>query len=119
MPNEPRDPDMGMRPFYNPNNRMLKQTPMLQEDRDLSAESVNPKQVDMSCYPSNQSGYLGHFKGASVMEQGHNTDKVHKVMHEYKHGKLRSGSKHGPKVRSRKQAIAIALSEARKHGEDV
>lgn len=41
-------------------------------------------------------------------------DKVHKVMHEYKHGKLHSGSKHGPKVRSRKQAIAIALSEARK-----
>ncbi len=38
--------------------------------------------------------------------------KVKKVMHEYKEGTLRTGSKHGPKVRSRKQAIAIALSEA-------
>jgi hypothetical protein len=33
-------------------------------------------------------------------------------MHEYKEGKLHSGSKRGPKVKSRKQAIAIALSEA-------
>ncbi len=40
--------------------------------------------------------------------------KVHKVMHEFKHGSLHSGSKSGPKVKSRKQAIAIALSEARK-----
>jgi len=38
--------------------------------------------------------------------------KVRKVMHEFKAGKLRSGSKKGPRVRSRKQAIAIALSEA-------
>lgn len=40
--------------------------------------------------------------------------KFQKVMHEYKHGTLRSGSKRGPKVHSRKQAIAIAYSEARK-----
>lgn len=40
--------------------------------------------------------------------------KVHKVMSEYKRGTLHSGSKHGPKVSSRKQAIAIALSEQRK-----
>ena len=40
--------------------------------------------------------------------------KIEKVMHEYKHGKLHSGSKKGPKVRSRKQAVAIALSEARR-----
>lgn len=45
--------------------------------------------------------------------------KVHKTMREFKHGKLRSGSKHGPKVRSRKQAIAIALSQARREGENV
>jgi hypothetical protein len=38
--------------------------------------------------------------------------KVKKVMHEYKEGELHSGSKKGPKVTSRKQAIAIALSEA-------
>ena len=40
--------------------------------------------------------------------------KIEKVMHEYKRGGLRSGSKSGPKVKSRKQAIAIAMSEARK-----
>jgi hypothetical protein len=40
--------------------------------------------------------------------------KVKKVMHERKHGTLRSGS--GRKVTSRKQAIAIGLSEARKAG---
>ena len=38
------------------------------------------------------------------------------VMHKYKHGTLHSGSKHGPKVRSRSQAIAIMLSEKRKAG---
>ena len=46
-------------------------------------------------------------------------NKVEKVMHEYKEGALHSGSKKGPKVKSRKQAIAIALSEARKSGEYV
>ncbi len=40
--------------------------------------------------------------------------KVHKVMHEFKHHELHSGSKHGPKVHNRKQAVAIALSEARR-----
>lgn len=41
-------------------------------------------------------------------------EKVEKVMHEYKEGTLHSGSKSGPKVRKRSQAIAIALSEQRK-----
>lgn len=40
--------------------------------------------------------------------------KITKVMREYKHGELHSGSKKGPKVKSRKQAVAIALSEARR-----
>jgi len=38
--------------------------------------------------------------------------KVGKVMHEYRVGMLHSGSKKGPEVTSRKQAIAIAMSEA-------
>jgi len=41
--------------------------------------------------------------------------KVEKSMHEMKRGKLRSG-RSGKKVTSRKQAIAIGLSEARKEG---
>ena len=40
--------------------------------------------------------------------------KVATVMREYKKGKLHSGSKKGPKVTSRKQAVAIAMSEARR-----
>jgi hypothetical protein len=40
--------------------------------------------------------------------------KIHKVMKEHKEGTLKSGS--GKKVKSRKQAVAIALSEARKSG---
>ena len=39
-------------------------------------------------------------------------EKVHKVMKEAKQGKLHSGSKKGPLVKSRKQAVAIAMSEA-------
>ena len=40
--------------------------------------------------------------------------KVEKVMHEWKTGTLHTGSKKGPIVKSQKQAIAIALSEASK-----
>ena len=42
--------------------------------------------------------------------------KISKVMHEYKEGELHSGSKKGPKVKKRSQAIAIALNSARKEG---
>ena len=45
------------------------------------------------------------------------SEKVEKVMREKKRGTLRSGS--GKKVTSRKQAIAIGLSEARKEGAKV
>jgi hypothetical protein len=42
--------------------------------------------------------------------------KFQKVMHEFKHGTLHSGSKGGPPVKNRKQAIAVALSEQRRAG---
>lgn len=41
------------------------------------------------------------------------------TMHEFKHGTLHSGSKEGPKVKSRAQAIAIGLSKERKAGKKV
>jgi len=44
-------------------------------------------------------------------------EKVEKTMHEMKEGKLKSGS--GKKVTSKKQAIAIGLSEAKKAGAKV
>jgi hypothetical protein len=46
------------------------------------------------------------------------SEKVEKTMHERKKGTLKSGSS-GKKVTSRKQAIAIGLSEARKAGAKV
>jgi hypothetical protein len=51
-------------------------------------------------------------KSTSSSSKGNS--KVHKVMKEHKEGTLKSGS--GTKVKSRKQAVAIALSEARKSG---
>lgn len=40
--------------------------------------------------------------------------KIAKVMREYKRGKLHSGSKKGPKVTNPRQALAIAISEAKR-----
>lgn len=41
---------------------------------------------------------------------------VEKEMHKFGRGELHSGSKKGPKVQSRRQAVAISLSSARKKG---
>ncbi len=46
------------------------------------------------------------------------SNKVGRAMHERKHGTLKSG-RSGHKVKSRKQAIAIGLSEARHEGKKV
>lgn len=53
----------------------------------------------------------GYKKGGMTKAQ---TAKVGKVMGEFKSGDLHSGSKSGPVVKSRKQAVAIAMSEAGK-----
>ena len=44
--------------------------------------------------------------------------KVKRAMHEYKRGELKSG-RSGKRVKSRKQAVAIGLSEARRAGAKV
>lgn len=49
--------------------------------------------------------------GTQVMKSG---GKIEKVMHEFKEGELHSGSKEGPVVKSRDQALAIAMNEAGK-----
>ena len=54
------------------------------------------------------------FAGITTRRKMKPKTKEAKVMGEFKRGKLHSGSKTGPKVKSRKQAIAIALSEAGK-----
>lgn len=45
-------------------------------------------------------------------------EKVEQTMHEFKEGDLKSG-RSGKKVTSRKQAVAIGLSKARKEGDKV
>ena len=52
-------------------------------------------------------------EGSKERMKEYGSKKVSKVMREYKGGTLHSG-KGGPVVKSRKQAIAIALSEGRK-----
>ena len=48
------------------------------------------------------------------------SDKIAEVMHEFKEGDLKSGKDgSGGKVKSRKQAIAIGISEAKKEGAKV
>jgi hypothetical protein len=64
------------------------------------------KNTTKTCY--SMGGYAkGGPKGAA---------KISKVMGEFKSGALHSGSKKGPEVTNPKQAVAIALSEARKAG---
>ena len=59
---------------------------------------------------------------AKYAKGGHVTKgekKIGRVMTEFTEGKLHSGSKEGPKVKSTKQAVAIALNEARAAGEKI
>lgn len=67
-------------------------------------------------YRNGKDGGLRIGASHTLMKQarfnGHINGKIGQVMHEYKHGMLHSGSSQGPVVASRKQAIAIALSEA-------
>ena len=59
--------------------------------------------------------YLNKTTMAKYSEKA--SEKVGEVMHEMKEGKLKTGS--GKKVTSKKQAIAIGLSEAKKEGAKV
>jgi hypothetical protein len=47
------------------------------------------------------------------MPKGKGQETVKDVMHKFKHGTLHSGSKTGPTVTNRKQAVAIAISESK------
>lgn len=60
----------------------------------------------------NRASFASLMKG-SKMPKGRGKATVKAVMKEFKSGKLRSGSKSGPKVTNQKQAVAIALSEAK------
>jgi hypothetical protein len=70
--------------------------------------------MDLAPSKPERGEYQGYAKGGSAKGK-----KIAKVMREYKKGELHSGSKKGPVVKDRKQAVAIALSEARKAGAKV
>ena len=78
----------------------------------LPAKNPPGRGMDLAPSKPEKGEYQGYAKGG--MTKGEK--KIGKVMREYKAGELHSGSKKGPKVKSREQAIAIALSEARKAG---
>jgi hypothetical protein len=64
--------------------------------------------------PMNKPALVAKYaKGGSVKKA---EQKIGRVMKEFTEGKLHSGSKEGPKVKSTKQAVAIALNEARAAG---
>ena len=63
----------------------------------------------------NKDAFIKGYMGKEAKKKMSKSDKkMEKVMGEYKRGELRSGSKTGPKVTDRKQAIAIAMSESGK-----
>ena len=73
--------------------------------------------------PKKKSMKMHHEKKEHKAKKHHKAKKEHskeeKVMKEFYHNKLHSGSKKGPLVTNKKQGIAIALSEARKAGEKI
>lgn len=100
-------PSVGKRQGYAEGGRV----PGYDMDR-LPAKKPPGRTMDLAPSKPERGEYQGYAKGG--MTKGEK--KIGKVMREYKEGKLHSGSKKGPKVKSREQAIAIALSEARKAG---
>ena len=75
----------------------------------LRAQKLDPNAVVISDSRPQMGGMK---KGGSVKGEA----KMSKVMGEFASGKLHSGSKKGPEVTNKKQAVAIAMSEARKAG---
>lgn len=59
-----------------------------------------------------RSGLKKRFKLKKSLSKG--KKKIKKVMGEFQEGELHSGSKKGPIVQDRKQALAIAMSEAKR-----
>jgi hypothetical protein len=71
--------------------------PQIETIRVLRAEAEEPSEAKEN--------------GKMAKESEPQKETVERVMHEFKHGELRSGTS-GQKVKSRRQAVAIALSEA-------
>ena len=73
----------------------------------------NPGETKMHTAPNLPGPKMAMKSGGPVIPKA-GYKKIDKVMGEYKRGTLHSGSKTGPEVTNPKQAVAIALSEARR-----
>lgn len=92
--------------------------PAMVEQRSRGLGGLTPETKNLASY---NKPHMEGKKGPSVQtyaKGGLNKGekKIGKVMGEFKRGELHSGSKKGPVVRNPKQAVAIALSEARGAG---
>lgn len=76
-----------------------------------TGKKVSAKEIKKLLNPYNKFDEKYSLKHGGTLKEKQKR-KVGKVMHEWKEGKLHSGSKKGPIVKDQKQAIAIALSEA-------
>ena len=81
------------------------------KDMSKKHEEMESKAEEAREYELEDEGYEETEEGKMVKKAKGGQAKVSKVMKEFGKGKLHSGKK-GPVVKSRKQAIAIALSEA-------
>jgi hypothetical protein len=98
-----------------------KETPRMQKEEIVKSSVVKgaipqrPAAVARKAVPVAPQSPLLAMQGQALKKGGKISEaKVGKVMTEFKEGKLHSGSKKGPEVESKKQALAIALSEGRK-----
>lgn len=64
--------------------------------------------------PMSKPAMVAKYAKGGAVKKGE--QKIGRVMKEFTEGKLHSGSKEGPKVKTTKQAVAIALNEARAAG---
>src|ERR1700744_1545475 len=81
---------------------------------DNSAAGANASGIGILVNKGNRNCGVSGGRKNMATKKSTGKAKIRKVMHEHKEGKRKSGS--GKKVKSRKQAVAIALSEARKSG---
>jgi predicted ABC-type ATPase len=78
------------------------------KDNQLSTQELKSLEVAFNRFADKEQKVILKRGGQTPTQK----KKIEKVMHEFKQGKLHSGSKKGPIVTDREQAIAIALSEA-------
>jgi len=78
-------------------------------DYEVSTDSGMALVTSDEIIKMKKGGYVPKSKKLTARQQA----KLEKVLHEFKMGELHSGSKTGPIVKSRKQALAIGLAEAR------